>query len=255
MISSLLLATFFDHGDQLSDYVTGQLASHYSFTLTEDETKTRLRFRRPSDGARLTLLVNDFRDTGRILDERHDKPASSEFRWNWTPSGHWMGQYSRFSRAGIHSSVVSYAGGMNEAAQCAIGLNADQARLEPLRMISVDQEQVKLEAFTRDVLGNYAARRLAPDGSVLVGGQSYPVFKASVTNARLIELEPWLTRNNLTATATHDGTVLNFTKGGTPWIVPLGSVKIKKGESWITMPDLVMRRSGKYLVPITVLAP
>ena len=253
MLSSLLLAILGNQGDQLSDYVTGELASHYTFTITEAETKTRLRFRRSPDGARLTLLVNDFRDTGRILDERHDKPSSAEFRWNWTPSGYWMGQYSRFSLAGVQSSVVSYAGGMNESAQCSIALNADRARLEPARMISVEQEQVKLEAFTRDALGGYAARRLTPDGNVLLGGASYPAFKAAVTNARLIELETWLSRNNLTATASHDGTVLNFTKGGTPWIVPLGSVKIKKGEDWITMPDLVMRRSGKYLIPVSAL--
>ena len=178
---------------------------------------------------------------------------SASVRKNWTPSGYWMGQYSRFSPAGMQDIAFAYAGGMCEKVQCVIDLNMHRARLEPSRLISVEQEQVKLEAFTRDALGGYAARRLTPDGNVLLGGASYPAFKAAVTNARLIELDTWLSRNNLTATASHDGTVLNFTKGGTPWIVPLGSVKIKKGEDWITMPDLVMRRSGKYLIPVSVL--
>jgi len=252
MIDSLIALSLI-HYDQISDYASSELHARYSFSVVIEESSGDLRLRRTTDGARLKIRVMNNLQDNRVLEEHHDKPSSADFRWNWTPSSHWIGQYSRFSPAGMQDSIVSYAGGMCEKVQCVIDLNMDRVRLEPSRLISVEQEQVKLEAFTRDVLGAYAARRLAPDGNVLLGGQNYPAFKAAVTNARFIELDTWLFRNNLTATATHDGTVLNFTKGGTPWIVPLSSVKIKKGEDWITMPDLVMRRSGKYFIPLSAL--
>jgi len=115
-------------------------------------------------------------------------------------------------------------------------------------------ESVRLEALVRDALSNFAARRLAVDGNVTVSGRSYSAMRASGTNTRLIDLAAWTNANGLTVSTGQDGTVKSFTKSGTLWIVPLASNKIKKGSTWQTLPDIVMQRDGKTMIPIAGLS-
>ena len=110
------------------------------------------------------------------------------------------------------------------------------------------------ETITRLCLSGLAARRLSPNGKVSLDGRDYSALKASGSNTRYIDLAAWTSAHGLLVSTGQDGTVKSFTKAGTLWIVPLASNKIKKGSAWQTLPDIVMQKDGKTMIPTTGLS-
>ena len=108
-----------------------------------------------------------------------------------------------------------------------------------------------VERLCRFALAHVASQRLLGDGTISISGRSYSSYKASGTNTRYIDLAAWGQANNLTVNTEEDGTVKSFSTGGKLWIIPLAAVKIKKGSTWQTLPDLVMRKDGKFFVPVS----
>ena len=242
-------------GGELSNWLPTTVQQHYKLRLVSERYKNSLVCTlERSDGAVVDIRCRDAmpeslsQKAGVGLDVESSRYL---YRHSQTPSGFPIGTLSSwlpdvfvdFRVAGKHESLQvklqgkSWSNGRSRGASSLNGLD----------------ESPMVEALSRHSLGSYAAKRLAADGSVSIGGRSYLAMKATGTNTRYIDLAAWAERNNLVVGSGQDGTVKSFTTGGQLWIIPLASVKIKKGSTWQSLPDLVMRKDGKFYIPVAAL--
>jgi len=181
--------------------------------------------------------------------------ASGSVRKGHTHSGLPIGVANAWPPKGdLVSATVSTLGPWES---CRVGVYRvwyRQSRQESMIKVPESEFASMLEVVSRDLLAHFASRRLAPDGNVSIGGRSYSAMRASGTDARFIDFAAWTSAHGLTVSTGQEGTVKSFTKGGTLWIVPLASNKIKKGSAWQTLPDIVMQKDGKTMIPIAGLS-
>jgi len=225
------------------------------FSQFEERTSSQssLEIVRPSDGA--TMFVELASGSPQLVQRSVGPGMLVSGRRGWshgsTPSGYPLGTLVSYFQGG---NVTLRGGGHSEHVGVdLVGTGFREGRNRGRRPISVAAESPFLEIALRYSLGHYAARRLTNDGSVSIGNRNYLVMKAAGTNTRYIDLAAWAHNNDLVVGSGQDGTVKSFTKGGQLWIIPLASVKIKKGSTWQTLPDLVMRKDGKFYIPVAAL--
>jgi len=247
------------------------ILNHQSNQLADwlpTEVRQRFQFEFVSERYRTGIICTLQRSGGAVLDVRirAAKPEllsqkagigadaltpQARYRHGQTPSGLPIGTLSAWLP---NNSVDFRVAGKYEALQAGLRgktwRNGTSRGAETLDGLA---ESPMVEVISRYGLSAFAAQRLAPDGNVSVGSLSYPALKASGTNTRYIDLAVWAERNSLVVSIGQDGTVKSFNRAGQQWIIPLASVKIKRGSTWMTLPDLVMRRDGKFWIPVAAL--
>lgn len=232
------------------------LLSQHKFVRIASDPKIRFAARRSTDGSELRWKfrsVSNERIAQEIAPTRQSAIDTSRF--NYSSSGLPLGSRCTWTGALASGVVTVIAGGFYEIANLQmLGAVQQSGRSKWFAQLAPNMTEPVLEILCREVLSNYAAQRMSADGNVSVSGRSYPAMKASGTNARFIDLSSWASANSLTVSTGQDGTVKSFTKGGTLWIVPLASNKIKKGSVWQTLPDIVMQKDGKFMIPISALS-
>lgn len=224
--------------------------SQFESAISSDR---RVHIVRPADGASMQV---HFAQSSPELVRRSAGPgmeiqSSTGWTHGVTPSGYPLGTLVSYFQGG---NVTLRGGGHSEHVGVTIyGPSFREGRSRGRRAIVVAEESQFVERALRYALGHFSARRLSNDGSVSVGGHGYSAMKASGTNTRYIDLGTWAAENGLVVSAGQDGTVKSFTKAGKLWVIPLAAAKIKKGSIWHSLPDLVMRKDGKYYVPVAAL--
>lgn len=260
MITYLSLATFFVSSNRLllpsdEDYfrfIDRAVQSSEGFVSDGIEGADHITLRRRDNRYLMSISV---RDHGGIINQGAFASAAARKK-NWTPSSMPIGKLNWWpqteSRRGttVYNDGVSITGyGAREHVKVTYfpaHTNGGYSK----RFLEVKEFDNVGELTLRDVLSSYASLRLDSDGSVKINGGSYPAMRAIRTEAQFIELEEWAKRNNVRLKSGHGGTVKSFSYGGQMWIIPLASMKIKKGSAWQTLPDLVMRKDGKFYVPV-----
>lgn len=225
----------------------------YGFSSLESSGTRRFTASRPTDQAVLTIQLRDDDRIPASVEELSAFQYSVKPQINWSPSGLWMGRFWVWGRPDDNASQFTTSFGFRESVTVSIGRMPNRQDMHDFPKIDALAERARVETFARDTLGAFAGRRLQEDGSMTVAGHSYATFSASGTTTRYIDLAAWAEQNNLVVGSGQDGTVKSFTKGGQLWIIPLASVKIKKGSTWQSLPDLVMRKDGKFYIPVAAL--
>ncbi len=237
---------------QPTTFVPEGVLSSYNLAVQDSRSTTSLRLNRQSTGDMLNLQYTLTKPAKGMYGAGPTmRVASTYWTHGETPSGLPLGITVSCIR---EETVAVRAGSYQEFAEASYhgqGFRQDKSRGR--RAAEAEDAPQLAERLCRFTLAHAASLRLGADGTAAVGGASYPALKASGTNTRYIDLAAWAERNNLVVSTGQDGTVKSFTKGGQLWIIPLASVKIKKGSTWQNLPDLVMRKDGKFYVPVAAL--
>ncbi len=216
-------------------------------------SERRIHITRPVDGASMRIQIAEASPAlvRRSAGAGMEIQSSASWTHGVTPSGYPLGTLVSYFQG---SNVTLRGGGQSEHVGVAIhGASFREGRSRGNRAIVVAEESQFVERALRYALGHFAARRLSNDGTVTIGGHRYSAMKASGTNTRYIDLGTWAAQNGLVVSTGQDGTLKSFTRDGKLWVIPLAAAKIKKGSNWQSLPDLVMRKDGKYFVPVVAL--
>lgn len=222
---------------------------------TPTEFPRRLLFNRRPDGMRV-ILKGDVSTPRRAtspysIDIASGKPLESDAL---PASGIPIGRQALFTRfdAGLDAQIV---GDWEFLTITIHGPVVREGRSRYIKEVDLVAEKPFIEALARKTLGRLAARRMGPIRSVGLAGRTVRAVTAEGSDVVLYALDDWALARSVSLNRNTTHARVSFNRGTTSHLATLGSHHLKRGGTWLVMPDVVVEHQGVWWVPRAALEP
>jgi hypothetical protein len=107
------------------------------------------------------------------------------------------------------------------------------------------------ETVARYAMSRGAAARLGSVSNCQFNGYMARTATCTKTNRVMVDVRDWAAAKGWSVEETAEPGYLTLRKGTRYVVVPSAAEKIKVDGQWRAMPDLVMVKSGRYMVPVS----